>query len=97
MVAVTGHLPNPDGPTVASPECGPGSPAKPIMFRLADAARLTGLSEDFLRRSDCPKVELRGTGARDSRRVVGILCEDLMAWLRRHRQADSGEPRRGGC
>jgi hypothetical protein len=56
------------------------------MYRLSEAAKLTGLSDDFLRRSDCPKVILRGTGAKDRRPVVGILHEDLMAWLLRQRQ-----------
>jgi hypothetical protein len=60
---------------------------RPLMYRLSKAAALTGLSEDFLRRvPDLPKVVIRGAGAKDRRPVVGILYEDLMAWLQRQRQ-----------
>jgi hypothetical protein len=60
------------------------------MYRLRKAAEVTGLSEDFLRRTpDLPKVVIRGTGAKDSRPVVGILYEDLVAWLQRQRQASA--------
>jgi hypothetical protein len=31
----------------------------------------------------------RGAGAKDSRPVVGILYEDLVAWLQRQRQASA--------
>jgi hypothetical protein len=58
----------------------------PIMYRLVQAAKLTGLSDDFLRRSDCPKVILRGTGPKDCRPVIGIMADDLREWLLRHRQ-----------
>jgi hypothetical protein len=57
------------------------------MYRLSRAASLTGLSEDLLRRvPDLPKVVIRGAGAKDRRPVVGILHDDLMAWLRSQRQ-----------
>ena len=59
---------------------------RPIMYRLSQAAKLTGLSEDFLRRCDCPKVKIRGAGAKDSRPVIGILADDLLAWLQAQRQ-----------
>ena len=59
---------------------------RPLMYRLREAAEVTGLSEDFLRRCDCPKVVIRGTGAKDRRPIVGILYYDLMAWLHSQRQ-----------
>jgi hypothetical protein len=60
---------------------------RPLMYRLSRAASLTGLSEDFLRRvPDLPKVVIRGAGAKDRRPVVGILHDDLMAWLQSQRQ-----------
>jgi hypothetical protein len=60
---------------------------RPLMYRLRTAAALVDLAEDFLRRTpDLPKVLIRGAGAKDSRSVVGILHEDLVAWLQRHRQ-----------
>lgn len=59
---------------------------RPIMLRSKQAALLTGLSEDYLRRSDCPRVELRGTGAKDKRRIIGYLYADVVAWLQRHRK-----------
>jgi len=53
----------------------------------AAARNALGLSEDFLRRvPDLPKVVIRGAGAKDRRPVVGILYDDLMAWLRAQRQ-----------
>ena len=57
------------------------------MYRLADAARLTGLSPDFLRRCDCPKVIIRGTGAKDRRPIIGIMADDLLGWLRQYRES----------
>jgi hypothetical protein len=60
---------------------------RPLMYRLSKAAELTGLSEDFLRRvPDLPKVVIRGAGAKDRRPIVGILYDDLLAWLRAQRQ-----------
>jgi hypothetical protein len=65
----------------------PGLRDRPLMYRLSKAAEVTGLSEDFLRRvPDLPKVLIRGTGAKDRRPVVGILYDDLVAWLQRQRQ-----------
>jgi hypothetical protein len=61
---------------------------RPLMYRLTQAAKATGLSEDFLRRvPDLPKVVIRGAGAKDRRPVIGIMHEDLMAWLHRQRQS----------
>jgi hypothetical protein len=60
---------------------------QPIMYRLPQAAKVTGLSEDFLRRCDCPKVIIRGTGAKDRRPIIGILANDLLAWLQAQRQS----------
>ncbi|HEV2085846.1 MAG TPA: hypothetical protein VGR09_12260 [Gemmatimonadales bacterium] len=60
---------------------------RPLMYRLSKAAEVTGLSQDFLRRvPDLPKVVIRGAGAKDRRPVVGILYDDLVAWLQRQRQ-----------
>jgi hypothetical protein len=58
-----------------------------IMYRLAQAAKLTGLSPDFLRRCDCPKVIIRGTGAKDRRPIIGIMTDDLLAWLLQYRES----------
>jgi hypothetical protein len=61
--------------------------SRPLMYRLAKAAEVTGLSEDFLRRvPDLPKVVIRGTGSKDRRPIVGILYDDLVAWLHAQRQ-----------
>ena len=67
----------------AAPDLGD----RPIMYRLAQAAKLTGLSEDFLRRCDCPKIVIRGTGAKDRRPIIGIMADDLHAWLQAQRQS----------
>ena len=64
-----------------------GLQVRVLMYRLSKAAELTGLSVDLLRRvPDLPKVVIRGTGAKDRRPVIGILHEDLVAWLQRCRQ-----------
>jgi hypothetical protein len=70
------------------PDALAGPQDRPLMYRLSKAAELTGLSADFLRRvPDLPKVVIRGAGAKDRRPVVGILYEDLVAWLQRQRQS----------
>ena len=57
---------------------------RPLMVRLSKAAELTGLSEDFLRKvPDLPKLVIRGAGAKDSRPVICIRYEDLVAWVDR--------------